>query len=412
MDWQAILDTVDRNFEYALSKVYEYIHKTPMDYSATLSRMVGGKVYLKCENLQKTGSFKVRGAITKISQLVGKTEGVVAVSAGNHAQGVAYAASLYGLKSVIVMPRDASISKVEATKNYGGEVVLSEGGFAHLFSLGREIAKTRGYEFVHPYDDPVIIAGQGTLGWEILQQVEEVDTIVVPIGGGGLISGISYIAKKIKPSIRVIGVESKAVPKASEARKAGKIVEVDVKPTLADGLSAKKLGELTYRFIDRYVDEVYAVSEEAIAEAIYFILERNKLLVEGAGATTVAMIFDGYEDLFKDGTTVFLLSGGNIDLTSIYRILLRGLSEAEKIVTLEGYALDVPGTLAKIASIIAENGGNIVDVFHDRMDIYTPPGYTHLKIIVEVPNPETIENIEEMLNQSGVWVKNVQRKSG
>jgi len=404
------LEEVDKNFDYALTKVYNYIHKTPMDYSGTLSKMVGGKVYLKCENLQKTGSFKVRGAITKISQLVGSIEGVVAVSAGNHAQGVAYAASLFGLRSVIVMPRNASISKIEATKNYGGEVVLSEGGFSHLFRLGEEIANTRGYAFVHPFDDPVIIAGQSTLGWEILQQVGDVDNIVVPIGGGGLISGISYIAKKIKPSIKVIGVESVAVPKASKARENGRIVEVDVKPTLADGLSAKKLGELTYRFIDRYVDDIYTVSEEAIAEAIYFILERNKLLVEGAGATTIALIFDGNTDIFRDSKTVFLLSGGNIDLTSIYRILLRGLSEAEKIVTLEGYALDVPGTLAKISSIIADNGGNIVDVFHDRMDIFTPPGYTHLKIIVEVPTPDTIEDIKEMLSRSGIWLEKPRRE--
>ncbi len=404
MELSHVLPEVDRYFEYALDTVYKYIHKTPMDYSATLSKMVGGEVYLKCENLQKTGSFKVRGAITKISRLRGKTEGVVAVSAGNHAQGVAYAASIYGLKSIIVMPRDASISKVEATKNYGGEVVLAEGGFGHLFQLGYEISRSRGYEFVHPYDDPEIIAGQGTLGWEILQQVSDADTIVVPIGGGGLISGISYIAKKLRPSIRIIGVESEAVPKASEARKAGRIVDVEVRPTLADGLSAKRLGELTFQFIEKYVDEIYTVSEEAIAQAIYFILERSKMLVEGAGATTVAMIFDGHGDLFRNGKTVFLLSGGNIDLTSIYRILLRGLSEAKKIVSLEGYALDVPGTLARIAGIIAEKGGNIVDVFHDRMDIYTPPGYTNLKIIVEVPNPETIEEIKEMLRHSGIWI--------
>ena len=405
MDIGELAKQVDKNFTHALETIYKYIHKTTLEYSRTLSRMVDGDIYLKCENLQKTGSFKVRGAITKISQLRDRVKGVVAVSAGNHAQGVAYAASLYGLKSVIVMPKNASISKVEATKNYGGEVVLLDAPFSELFKKGYEIAEDRGYEFVHPFNDPAIIAGQGTLAWEVLNEIYDVDNIVVPIGGGGLISGIAYIAKKLRPDIRIIGVESEAAPKATEALKAGEIVEVEIRPTLADGLAAKRLGDITFKFISNYVDEVIAVKERSIAQAIYFLLERNKLVVEGAGATTVATIFDGYIDIFRGKKTVFILSGGNIDLTSIYRILLKGLTEAEKIATLEGYALDVPGTLAKISSIIAENGGNIVDVYHDRMDVYTPPGYTLLRIIVEVPSPETVKVIRERLRESDVWME-------
>ncbi len=405
MELSEIAPQVDKNFQHALETIYKYIHKTPMEYSRTLSKMVDGDIYLKCENLQKTGSFKVRGAITKISQLKDKVEGVVAVSAGNHAQGVAYAASIYGLNSIIVMPKNASISKVEATKNYGGEVVLLDAPFSELFKRGFEIAEEKGYEFVHPFNDPAIIAGQGTLAWEIINELHDVDNIVVPIGGGGLISGIAYIAKKLKPDIRIIGVESEAAPKASKALKAGKIVEVELKPTLADGLAAKHLGDITFKFISKYVDEVLTVKEKSIAQAIYFLLERNKLVVEGAGATTVATIFDGYREIFKNRKTVFILSGGNIDLTSIYRILLKGLTEAEKIATLEGYALDVPGTLAKIAGIIASNGGNIVDVYHDRMDVFTPPGYTLLRIIVEVPSPETVKNIKEELRKSDVWME-------
>lgn len=399
-----ILNQVDRNFQHALETVYKYIHKTPMEYSKTLSEVVGGDVYLKCENLQKTGSFKVRGAITKISQLKDDVEGVVAVSAGNHAQGVAYAASIYNLKSVIVMPRNASISKIEATRNYGGEVILVDASFDDMFRKGYEIAKERNYEFVHPFDEPAIIAGQGTLAWEILNELYDVDNIVVPIGGGGLISGISYIAKKLKPEIKIIGVESESAPKAYKSLKEGRLVEVEIKPTLADGLAAKKLGEVTYEFIKRYVDEVITVSEKAIAQAIYFILERNKLVVEGAGATTVATVFDGIRELFRDRKTVLLLSGGNIDLTYIYRILLRGLSEAGRLVTLEGYALDVPGTLNRITEVIAKNGGNIVDVYHDRMDIYSPPGYTLLRIIVEVPSRDTVKKIKDGLDESGVWM--------
>ncbi len=405
MEFEEIISKVDRNFQHAIETVYKYIHKTPMEHSKTLSNIVEGDIYLKCENLQKTGSFKVRGAITKISQLKDKVEGVVAVSAGNHAQGVAYAASIYNLKSVIVMPHNASISKVEATKNYGGEVVLLDASFAELFKKGYQIAKERNYEFVHPFNDPVIIAGQGTLAWEILNELYDVDNIVVPIGGGGLISGIAYIAKKLKPEIKVIGVESEAAPKASEALKKGELTEVELKPTLADGLAAKKLGDITFEFIKRYVDEVITVTEKSIAQAIYFLLERNKLVVEGAGATTVATIFDGYREIFRGKKTVLLLSGGNIDLTYIYRILLRGLSEAGKIVTLEGYALDVPGTLNKITGIIARNGGNIVDVFHDRMDIYSPPGYTLLRIIVEVPTTEAVKKIRDGLKKSGIWME-------
>ena len=403
MDIDRISQEIYNNIKNANRIISPYIHKTPVEYSASLSTHSNADIYLKYENLQKTGSFKARGALYKIYKVKDRVKGVVAASAGNHAQGVAYASKIFNLKSIIVMPTKASVSKVMATKSYGAEVVLYGDIYDDAEKKAYEIAEERGYEFIHPFDDPDIISGQGTLGYELLQQLPDIEAIVVPVGGGGLISGVAIALKKRKPSIRVYGVEPENAPKMSVSLKEGKPTVVEVKPTIADGLATKKPGKLTYKIISRYVDDVVTVSEDEIAEAVYYLLERGKVVVEGAGATSVATILNEKLDL-RGKKTVLLLSGGNIDLTAMYRILLRGLSRTGRIMSLRMHVPDVPGTLAKITSIIAQHRGNIVEVLHDRTDIHSPAWYTMLKITIEVPGKEALDKIVEDLKKMNIII--------
>ncbi|BEP17186.1 threonine ammonia-lyase [Pyrofollis japonicus] len=397
---ELINDIYNRSLE-ARKVVSKYIHHTPLDYSTTFSRMSGARVYLKYENLQKTGSFKVRGALYKLSKLVGKVEGVVAASAGNHAQGVAYAAKCFGMKAVIVMPEVASIAKVEATKGYGAEVVLYGTIYDEAEEKAREIARERGYEFIPAFDDPDIIAGQATLGHEILEDLEDVDVVVVPIGGGGLISGISVALRKKKPSIRIVGVEPANVPKFTLSLRAGHPVTVKPKPTVADGLAVKRPGQLTFRIIRELVDEVVTVTEDELSQAIYLLLERGKVLAEGAGAASLAAILSGKVRGIEGKKTVAVISGGNIDLTMLNRILVRGLAFTGRIATIYGYVPDQPGMLAKVATIIGKHRANILEVLHDRSDIQAPTWHTALRVIIEVPSREEVKKILEELSREG-----------
>ena len=396
-----IVNEIYKNIEDAYKTIKPYIHETPIEYSASLSRLSGGEIYLKYENLQKTGSFKARGALYKVYKVKDRSTGVVAASAGNHAQGVAYASSIFGLRSIIVMPSKASVSKVMATKSYGAEVILYGEIYDDAEKKALEISREYGYEFIHPFDDPHVISGQGTLGYEIKKQLKEIDAIVVPVGGGGLISGIAIALKKSNPDIKIYGVEPKNAPKMSISLEKGKPTVVEVKPTIADGLATKKPGKLTFEIISRYVDEMVTVSEDEIAEAVYYLLERGKVVVEGAGATSVATLLNNKFDL-SGKKTVLLLSGGNIDLTAMYRILLRGLSRTGRIMSLRMYVPDVPGTLARITSIIARHRGNIVEVLHDRTDINSPAWYTMLKITIEVPGKDALDKIVSDLKKINV----------
>ncbi len=384
----------------AKSVIEKYAHKTPLDYTATLSRITGASVYLKCENLQKTGSFKVRGALYKVYKVKDKAKGVVAVSAGNHAQGVAYAARCFGLKSVIVMPVGASISKVEATRGYGAEVVLYGSVFDEAEKKAREIAEERGYEMVHAFNDLDVIAGQGTIALEILDQLNGVETVIVPIGGGGLISGIASVLKQVKPSVKVIGVEPEAAPKMLESMKAGRPVWIKPKPTIADGLVVKKPSDLTFKLVSELVDDIVTVSEEEIAHAIYLLLERCKILAEGAGAVSVAALLSGKVQV-KGRNTVAVVSGGNIDLTALYRVLMRGLCEAGRIVVLQGYVPDTPGTLARVTEVIAKHRGNIIDVLHERTDVKAPAWHAKVSVVIEVPSRKEAKAIVEELEKQG-----------
>ncbi len=397
------IEYIYREARKAREVILRLARRTPLDPSTTFSRIAGARIYLKYENLQKTGSFKVRGALYKVSKLKDKVSGFVAASAGNHAQGVAFAASAFNKRSIIVMPETASISKIEATRSYGAEVVLYGKVYDESEKMALQIAREKGYYFVHPFNDPDVIAGQGTIGFEVIEDLKSVRNIIVSIGGGGLISGIAVVAKKLNPKVRIIGVEPKNAPKLSVSLKKGMPVTVDVKPTIADGLAVKKPGDLTFMLIRDLVDEVVTVEEEEIARAIYLLLERGKVLSEGAGAAPLAAVISNKVKL--EGDTVAVISGGNIDLTHIYRLLLWGLAGNGRIATIHGYVPDVPGTLARITGIIARKRGNIVEVLHDRTDINTPAWHTALRISIEVPSRETVTSILEDLRKEGYHFK-------
>jgi threonine dehydratase len=375
----------------AYNEISSYIHKTPLIYSNSFSRMFNAEVYIKAENLQKTGSFKVRGAFNKLKRL--KTDKVVAASMGNHAQGVAFAATNLGIKAMIVMPKTASIVKQEATKGYGAEVLLYGESFND--ALNYAISK-KDYTFVHAFDDEDIIAGQGTIGIEILEELEDVDFILVPVGGGGLISGISISVKGLSPNTKIIGVQTEEACSAYESFHSGQIVEVLPKTTIADGISVGKIGEKTFQIIRKYVDDIILVKEESIAMAVLLFLERKKLVVEGAGAVPLAAMIE-YNERFKGKRIVLVASGGNIDFTLIDRIIHKGLISSGRIGIIEDIVDDVPGGLHKITGIIASLGGNILGVTHDRLAQDIPIGKTKIIFTIETKGAEHLNEIKKAI---------------
>lgn len=383
------------------------IYNTPIDFSSTFSKLSGGKVYLKLENLQKTGAFKIRGAYYKIRTLPKEkiAKGVVAASAGNHAQGVAYAASVNGVKSVIVMPETTPASKVLATKNYGAKVILYGKMYDDAYKKAMEICEVEGATFIHPFDDPKIIAGQGTIALEIVNSLPEFDTIVVPVGGGGLISGISVVIRKMYGNrVKIVGVEPKAAPKFMESLKQGFPVTIHPKPSLADGLVTKKPGELTFKIVSELVDDIVTVTEDEIARAMFLLLERGKLLAEGAGAAPLAALLSSKINV-RNKTVIAIISGGNADLTTIYRVILRGLSLENRVIKLRAVLKDVPGTLKEVLEIIAKNRGNIVDIRHDRFTLAAKPGYAVVELIVELLDPHTKDKIIKEISRLGYEVE-------
>lgn len=376
------------------------VHKTPLIYSSTLSEWVSHSVYLKCENFQKTGSFKVRGAYFKISQLLEseRAKGIIACSAGNHAQGVAYASSKLGIDSLIVMPEFASISKIEATKGYGSKVILSGRTFDESQEKALEIAEETGRVFISPYDDPDVIAGQGTIALEILEQLPNVDMIIVPIGGGGLISGVASVVKKINPKIRVIGVQTKAVPSVYNAISKGKIEDITCE-TIADGIAVKKPGKITLDIISNLVDDIVLVEEEEIAGAILFLMERCKMIVEGAGAVSVSAIM--YDKILLKGNVVAVLSGGNIDVNLISSIIEHGLTKSGRRLKFITTLPDRPGELHKLLTIIAKIGANIISIHHERLNPIVPIGLVEVESSVETRSKEHSEELVSAIKSAG-----------
>ncbi|MDI6729689.1 MAG: threonine ammonia-lyase, partial [Thermodesulfovibrionales bacterium] len=344
----------------ALQSISTYIHRTPLIYSNSFSKMFGAEVYIKAENLQKTGSFKVRGAFNKLMKL--ETDKVIAASMGNHAQGVAFAAAGLGIKAKIVMPLTASIVKQEATKGYGAEVVLHGETFSDALNYA---ISQKDYTFIHAFDDEDIIEGQGTIGLEIINELQDIDAVLVPVGGGGLISGISIAIKNLSPKTEVIGIQTVSATSAYDSFHTKGIVERTPHPTLADGIAVGRIGNKTFEVMQRYVDDIIKASEESIAMSVLLFLERKKLVVEGAGAVPLAALIEQKERL-KGKRIVLVVSGGNIDFTLIDRIIHKGLVSSGRIGVFKVIVDDVPGGLHKITGIIAVQRGNILNVVHDR----------------------------------------------
>ena len=391
----------------SLDKVYHaaYVLKDVVRKTALISSPKinpACKLYLKTENLQVTGSFKVRGAGYKISQLSDeeKARGVIACSAGNHAQGVALAAQKCGIKSVICLPDGAPISKVEATKSYGAEVVMVPGVYDDAYNRALSLRDEMGYTFVHPFDDEDVIAGQGTIGLEIIEELDDVDAVVVPIGGGGLISGIAYTLKALKPSIKIYGVQAQGAPSMYNSVKNGKKERLTGVSTIADGIAVKEPGDNTFALVSRYVDEVVTVTEGEISSAILALIEQHKLIAEGAGAVSVAAVmFDKIP--VKGKRVVAVISGGNIDVTILSRVIKRGLLMSGRNHTLCIELTDKPGQLKQVSAIIADLGANVISVHHERASETMDINGCYLRIVLETRNHEHIVEITDALTNAG-----------
>lgn len=393
-----------------LDKVYhaayvlkDVIRKTDMINAPLINPE--SQIYLKTENLQITGSFKVRGAYYKISQLSPeeKKKGVIACSAGNHAQGVALAAAKSGIKLLICIPDGAPISKVEATKSYGADVCLVKGVYDDAYQKACELQKKSGAAFIHPFDDPDVIAGQGTIGLEILEQVPDVDAVIVPVGGGGLISGVAFAIKSLNPNCKVYGVQASGAPSMVRALEEHKAEALNGVSTFADGIAVKCPGELTYEICSKYVDKVVTVTDDETATAILALIEQHKLIAEGAGAVAVAAAMFNKVDI-KGKKVVCLLSGGNIDVTILSRVIDRGLLKAGRSSQLMIEMVDKPGQLKEVSAIIADLGANVVSVHHDRAGENTGINACYLRIRMETRNHEHVEQIRQAITNAGFHI--------
>ena len=398
-----------------LDKVYhahyvlkDAIRKTDIIYSPTISQDSGCEVYLKTENLQITGSFKVRGAYYKISQLTDeeKARGVIACSAGNHAQGVALASKKFGIKSIICMPDGAPISKVEATKSYGAEVVLVPGVYDDAHNRAEELKEERGYTFIHPFDDEDVIAGQGTIGLEIMEQLKDADAIVVPVGGGGLVSGVAFAVKSLNRNVRVYGVQSAGAPSMLNSLEHHKIETLPSVSTVADGIAVKEPGKLTFDVCEKYVDGIVSVTDDQVSAAILALIEKQKMIAEGAGAVALAAVmFDKIPDV-KGKKVVCLVSGGNIDVTILSRVISRGLLMSGRKCSLTLELMDKPGQLVGVSEIIAKCGGNVTAVLHERTNEGTAINGCYLKLQIETKDFNHIKYIKDSLTNAGFKVLN------
>ena len=373
--------------------------KTGLSYSNSVSKLSDCKVYLKMENLQRTGSFKLRGAYNKVASLTPeeREKGVIAASAGNHAQGVALAASVYGCQSTICMPKHAPLMKVAATKGYGANVVLHGDFFDEAAAKAEELTKEHGYTFVHPFNDPEVIAGQGTIALEIIEQMPDVDAIVAPIGGGGLISGLAVAAKSVNPKIKVIGVQTANMPSMKNSIDHGKILTCNGKATLADGIAVKTPGDLTYDICSRYLDDIVIVDETEIAGAILWLLERCKAVSEGAGAVPVAALMNGKISGLHGKKVAALISGGNIDVNNMTRIINSGLLRSWRKVFFSTIIPDQPGELVKLLSLIAETNANVLSGTHELSQHGVGIGYTAVSFELETANEKHVEHLMELL---------------
>ena len=397
------------NFVKAQKKLSKVLLETNLIYSPIFSDESGNEIYIKLENLQKTGSFKIRGAYNKISNLSDdeKQRGVVASSAGNHAQGVAYAAEESGIKAVIVMPKSTPLIKVESTKKYGAEVILYGDVYDDAFKKAKELEEKEGYIFVHPFNDEEVLYGQGTIALEILEKLPETDIIIVPIGGGGLISGIACATKILKPGIKIIGVEPEGAASAYESIKQNKIIELKEANTIADGTAVKKIGELNFEYIKKYVDEIITVSDYELMEAFLLLVEKHKIIAENSGILSVAATKKIKE---KNKKVVSVISGGNIDVLMISSMINKGLIRRDRIFNFSVNISDKPGELAKVVDLIAELGANVVKLEHNQFKNLSRFKDVELQVTVETNGSEHIKNLVQAFEEKGYEIIKIKSK--
>ncbi len=379
--------------------------RTPFEHSSSFSRMFGCSVHMKLENLQRTGSFKMRGSYNKISSLTSdqKSHGVITASAGNHAQGVALSASLNRIGSVVVMPQHASLAKVAATKNYGADVILHGQLFDDALARAVEIQKERSMTFIHGYNDPLVIAGQGTIGMEIFDE-QELDYLICPVGGGGLISGIAVAMKTLSPSTRIIGVQAAAMPSFAESIRQGKVVRAEASETIADGIAIKQPGEIAFRIVRSLVDAVYTVTEDEITEAMFLLLERSKQLVEGAGAAPLALLLSGKVNL--SGKKVGLVvSGGNVDLNLVRKVIMRGLIMHRRIAMVQLDLPDRPGAMKDALNLIAEGGATVLSLQDNPMLSEGSLNRFHPNVLIEVEDSQHLDKLLDAFRRMGLNIR-------
>ena len=378
------------------------VNRTPLDYSKTFSDSLQSEVYFKLENMQKTGSFKTRGALYKMSSLNAeeRRKGVIAVSAGNHAQGVAYAANMHGIHAKIIMPEFTTPAKVNAVMGYRAEVVLKGKDYNEAREHALRICREEGSTFIEGFNDPWIISGQGTIGLEILEELKGVEVIVVPVGGGGLISGIALAAKYINPSIKIYGVQSELIDSMKKSVEEGNLVSHVTGETIADGIAIKYPGDVTLEICMKYVDDIVTVSDESIALALFKLLERNKILAEPSGAAPLAAALEGKIDI-KGKKTVMVVSGGNANLLLLSKIIYKSMEMERKLVRIEFKIPDRPGTLHRIASSISDVGGNIYHAEVDNLSEDTPVGYQSVTFTVNVRGPDHADLLQKKLESLG-----------
>lgn len=383
---------------YVLKNV---VRKTDVIYAPKLKPST--ELYLKTENLQVTGSFKVRGAYYKMSQLTAeeKAKGVIACSAGNHAQGVALAAQKNGIKATICLPDGAPISKIEATKSYGAEICLVNGVYDDAYKKALELRDENGYTFIHPFNDPDVISGQGTIALELYEQIPDLDAVIVPVGGGGLISGVAFAIKQLNPNVKVYGVQAAGAPSMKNSLADGKIETLPSVKTIADGIAVKEPGDLTYDICSKYVDEIVTVTDDEISAAILALMEQHKLVAEGAGAVPVAAAMFDKIDL-KDKKAVCVVSGGNIDVTILSRVIARGLLMSGRSCQFNIELVDKPGQLLKVSQIISECGGNVTAVYHEHAPEGSDVNGCYLTVTLETRNFEHIDTIKKALEDAGL----------
>ena len=390
----------------ARQRIVDHVYLSPCARSETLSRLTGTQAFLKLENLQMTGAYKERGALNKLLLMPAhdRARGLVAASAGNHAQAVAYHAGRLGIAATIVMPEGTPLLKVTNTRGHGARVVLLGSSYDESYTEARRLEQVEGLTFVHPFDDPAIIAGQGTIALELLEQIPDLEAVVVPVGGGGLVSGIAAALKTAAPAVRVVGVETEVLPSMLASLEEGRLVTVEAATTLADGIAVKRPGELTFEHVQRYVDEVVTVSEEEIASAILYLLEREKTVVEGAGAVGVAALLNHKVRGLDGRRVVAIVSGGNIDVNVVARVIERGLVRDGRLVRINVHLPDRPGQLAKVSAVVATHRANVIEVHHTRAFSHRF-GDTTLQLTLETRGPDHVEEILRALRERGYQVE-------